>query len=101
MESCHAKRTTKHIGPQRGRYYSSSLVTPNNNIIGTRWVYKVKADERFKARLVLRGWTQKHGFDCRSAFAPVCRLESQRILLAIATARNWPIIIALDMRPHF
>ncbi|CAN0028815.1 unnamed protein product, partial [Sphacelaria rigidula] len=42
----------------------------------------------------------KHGFDCGSTFAPVCRLESQRILLAIATAKNWPII-ALDVQTAF
>ena len=78
----------------------SSLVPPNNNIIGTRWVFKVKADGRMKARLVVQGWAQRHGFDCGSTFAPVCRLESQRILLAIATAKNWPVL-ALDVQTAF
>ncbi|CAM9388500.1 unnamed protein product [Sphacelaria rigidula] len=78
----------------------TSLVPPNNNIIRTRWGYKVKSDGRFKARLDVQGWAQKHGFDCGSTFAPVCRLESQIILLAIATAKNWPII-ALDVQIAF
>ena len=78
----------------------AGAVPPNNNIIGTRWVYKVKADGRFKARLVVQGWSQRHGFDCGSTFAPVCRLESQRILLAIATAKTWPVI-ALDVQTAF
>ncbi|CAN0030647.1 unnamed protein product, partial [Sphacelaria rigidula] len=43
---------------------------------------------------------QRHGFDCGSTFATVCRLESQRILLAIATAKNWPIIV-LDVQTTF
>ena len=75
-------------------------VPSNNNIIGTRWVFKVKADGRFKARCVVQGWKQRHGYDCGSTFAPVCRLESQRLLLAIATAKNWPIL-ALDIQTAF
>ena len=78
----------------------AGAVPPNNNIIGTRWVYKVKADGRFKARLVVQGWSQRHGFDCGSTFAPVCRLESQRILRAIATEKNWPVT-ALDVQTAF
>ncbi|CAM9567978.1 unnamed protein product [Sphacelaria rigidula] len=68
-------------------------------MIGTRCVYKVKADGLSTARLVVQGWAQ-HDFDCGSTFAPVCRLESQRILLAIATAKKWPVI-ALDVRTAF
>ena len=34
----------------------AGAVPPNTNIIDTRWVYKVKADGRFKARLVVQGW---------------------------------------------
>ncbi|CAM9204341.1 unnamed protein product [Sphacelaria rigidula] len=79
---------------------SAGSVPPNNNIIGTRWVFKVKADGRFKTRLVVQEWAQRHGLDCGSTFAPVCRLESQRLLLAIATVKNWPIL-ALDVQTAF
>ncbi|CAN0049810.1 unnamed protein product, partial [Sphacelaria rigidula] len=65
----------------------ASLVPPNNNIVGTHWVYKVKADDRFKTRLFVQGWAQKHGFDCGSTSAPVCRLEGQRVLLAIGRTK--------------
>ena len=77
----------------------SSLVPPNNNIIGTRWVYKVKADGRMKARLVEQGWSQRHGFDNESTFAPMRRLE-ENDLLAIATPKNWPVL-ALDVQTAF
>ena len=36
----------------------AGAVPPNNNIIGTRRVYKVKADGRFEASLVVQGWSQ-------------------------------------------
>ena len=55
----------------------------------TKWVFDVKrgADgriDRFKARLVVRGFTQTEGIDFHDTFAPVFRLESLRILLALA-----------------
>ena len=56
----------------------SESLPPGPSIIGTRWVCRVKADGRFKARLVVQGWAQQqHGIDCFTTFAPVCRLGSQ------------------------
>ena len=46
-------------------------VPPGCSIIGTRWVFRVKTDGRFKATLVVQGWAQQHGLDCFTTFAPV------------------------------
>jgi hypothetical protein len=59
------------------------------NIIGTKWIFKNKTDEhgtvvRNKTRLVAQGYTQIEGVDFDETFAPVARLESIRILLSIA-----------------
>jgi len=59
------------------------------NIIGTKWIFKNKTDEhgiviRNKARLVAQGYTQIEGVDFDETFAPVSRLESIRILLSIS-----------------
>ena len=57
--------------------------------IGSKWVYKVKtgADgsiERYKARLVAQGFSQKYGDDYDETFCLVVRLESLRALIALA-----------------
>ena len=44
---------------------------------------KRKADSSYKVRLVAQGWNQVHGLDCGSTFAPVCRLQSVHIFVAI------------------
>jgi hypothetical protein len=61
------------------------------NVIGSRWVYKLKRDangqiDRYKARLVAKGYGQKQGVDFSEVFAPVVRYCSLRILLSIAVS---------------
>jgi len=64
--------------------------------IGVKWVYKVKKNangevERYKARLVAKGYKQKHGVDYEEVFAPVARLETILLLVALAAQNRWPI----------
>jgi hypothetical protein len=62
--------------------------------ITLKWVYKLKRDEvgviiKHKARLVARDFLQREGIDFDDAFAPVARMESVRLLLALATQEGW------------
>lgn len=64
--------------------------------VGSKWVFKVKyiADgtiERFKARIVATGYLQTKGVDYFDTFAPVARVNSIRMILAIATNCNWEV----------
>ena len=59
----------------------------NKRILSNRWVFKTKVNqkgeiEKFKARLVVRGHTQREGVDYEKIFAPVSRYETIRTLLA-------------------
>lgn len=61
--------------------------------IGCKWIYTIKTDEngeieRFKARLVAQGYTQKFGEDYDEIFAPVVKQSTFRILLSIASRDN-------------
>ena len=57
--------------------------------IGSKWVFKLKVNaegvvDRYKARLVAQGFSQKFGEDYDETFCPVVRHESIRTLIALA-----------------
>jgi Reverse transcriptase (RNA-dependent DNA polymerase) len=63
------------------------------NIVRSKWVFKIKLlpngqVDKYNARLFARGFTQRHGIDYRETFAPVVRLESLRVLFALAAKRK-------------
>ena len=75
------------------------------NVIGTKWIFKNKIDEhgtviRNKSRLVAQGYTQVEGIDFDETFASVVRLESIRILLAIASHKNFKLY-QMDVKSAF
>jgi hypothetical protein len=61
--------------------------------VGYKWVFDLKyiptgLIDRYKARLVAQGFTQVPGDDFLETFSPMIRLESLRVLLAIAAYRD-------------
>ena len=64
--------------------------------VGSRWVFKVKYTptgliDKFKVRLVAKGYGQTYGADYTDTFSPTIKMDSLRALLAIAAANDWPI----------
>jgi hypothetical protein len=72
------------------------LKLKENSVVRSKWIYKTKhsADgsiEKYKARFVSRGFSQKEGIDYEETFAPVARYTSIRTTLAITTIMKWKI----------
>ncbi|GJV16161.1 retrovirus-related pol polyprotein from transposon TNT 1-94 [Tanacetum coccineum] len=68
----------------------------SQSVIETQWVFRNKLDEngiisRNKARLVAQRYNQQEGIDYDQTYASVARLESIRILLAIAYANDFKL----------
>ena len=66
---------------------------PGRKAIGSRWVFRVKRNadgsiERYKGRLVAKGFSQRPGFDYNETFAPTPKWASIRAILALAALED-------------
>ena len=73
--------------------------------IGLKWVFKIKRNadgsvSKYKARLVAKGYVQRHGVNYDEVFAPVARMETIRLVIAIAASQSWEIH-HLDVKTAF
>lgn len=72
---------------------------------GVKWVYKVKCNadgsvQRYKGRLVAKGYVQKHGIDFFETFSHVARFETIRLILALIAHMKWKVF-QFDVKSAF
>ena len=66
------------------------------SVVTSKWLFKIKhaADgsiEKYKARFVARGFSQKEGIDYDETFAPVARYTSIRTIISLASVLGWKL----------
>lgn len=98
MESSHAKNWQEAADLEYESLLENEtwdLVTlpKDRKAVGSRWVFKVKhhcdgSVERYKCRLVAKGYAQLYGADYDETFSPVVRFSSIRTLLSFAVQNN-------------
>ncbi|GJT14034.1 retrovirus-related pol polyprotein from transposon TNT 1-94 [Tanacetum coccineum] len=96
-------RTEKSFGPDFVSFmveneptsYREALMDlpPGCKPLGYKWIFKkkMKADgtiDKYKARLVIKGYRQREGLYYLDTYSPVTRITSIRMVLVIATLRN-------------
>ncbi|GFY88680.1 hypothetical protein Acr_06g0006200 [Actinidia rufa] len=90
---------------QHNRTWNLIALPREERIIGCKWVFSVKylADgsiDRYKARLIARGFTQVPSKDFGATFAPVAKLNTIRLLVSLAASYSWPLH-QLDVKNAF
>ena len=73
--------------------------------VGSKWVFKRKMNangtvDRYKARLVAQGYSQKYGIDYDETFCPVVRFDSVRTLIALCV-KNDLVMHQMDVTTAF
>ncbi|EOY20844.1 Uncharacterized protein TCM_012183 [Theobroma cacao] len=81
---------------QKNATWKLILLTEGKKTIGFRWVFTVKLKvngriDRYKVRLVAKGYTQRYGVDYQETFAPVAKINIICIFIFIAVNRDWPL----------
>jgi hypothetical protein len=92
----HAAMTDESEALKTNRTWDLIPRPPDVNLISSKWIFRHKLNPdgslaRYKARWVLRGFTQRPGIDFDETFSPVVKHTTIRTVLTLALARDWPI----------
>jgi hypothetical protein len=65
-------------------------------VVSSKWIYKTKHSvdgsiEKYKARFIAHGFSQKEGIDYEETFSHVARYTSIRDILAIDVVKKWKV----------
>jgi len=90
---------------ERNNTWALTTLPNGAKSISVKCIYKTKYNEdgkveKYKARLVSNGDTQKYGVDYNEVFAPVARWDTIRSILAIAAIKGWKVF-QLDVKSAF
>ena len=80
--------------------WSECDLPPGKQALPSHFIFTVKRDGRFKARLVAGGHRQQYGLDFDETYASVCTFRTMRMVLAIAA--RWGLTLRqFDIRTAY
>lgn len=74
-------------------------------MIRIKWVYKTKLNDngeidKYKVWLVVKGYKQEFRVNYREGFSPIVRLDTRKLVIALATQNSQPIC-QLDVKSTY
>ena len=64
-------------------------------LVQCKWVFQIKVAEygtmKYKERLVEKGFSQVQGVDYHETFAPIAKMDSICLVLAISASKHWEV----------
>jgi hypothetical protein len=81
---------------KKNSIWEMTILPKGKRTVGCRWIYTVKfkvdgSIERYKTRLVAKGYTQTYGINYGETFAPVAKIYTIRALFSLAANLDWPL----------
>ncbi|KAJ0850581.1 putative RNA-directed DNA polymerase [Helianthus annuus] len=96
MEDEHKREWVEAMQDEMNSLYENNTfelvkLPKGKRALKNKWVYKVKTEEhtsrpRYKARLVVKGFSQRKGIDFDEIFSPVVKMSSIRVILGLAAS---------------
>ena len=85
--------------------YQEVEAPPDCKIIDSKWVFKIKCSpngeiDKYKARLIVKGYMQVEGLDYTDTFAPVTKFTTIRLLLALVAQHDLEVH-QIDVKSSF
>lgn len=97
MESANSKQWVEAMDEEiqslkENNTFTLTTLPKGKKTVGGKWVYSIKTDfegkDKYKARFVAKGYSQKTGIDYDETFSPTANLTSLRVMLQKAAQEN-------------
>ena len=84
------------ISLQKNNTWELVDLPPGRKLVKCKWVFKTKfaadgSNLKYKEILVAKGYSHLHGIEYNETFAPMAKMDSIRLALAIAASKQWEV----------
>lgn len=81
---------------EKNQTWELTTLPKGHKAVDLKWIFKLKINQngevtKYKARPVEKWYVQREGVDYEEVFALVTRLETVRLILALAAKHDWEV----------